>query len=171
MSSTNGGGVIQTFGSVNITGSTFTNVSSQAYGGVVWSTGTSGSIIFTNNVVNTSRAIQGGSLYSSGATITVSGCNFTSSSSSAQGGVLYFQGPTSFTNNIVNNCFSGDVGGALYVNSVNITGSQFTGCSSSLSGGAVYVTANSSLNVQNTQFQSNSAYLNGSAVYIVGGGY
>ena len=185
---------------VDIKGLTITrgNASSTSYGGAIYNSG--GSVTVTNVTFDSNQAPGvGGAIYSSGGSITVNSCTFNANTTVSIGGAIMIQSAaltvanSIFTNNIStgwwaggiffdagsrvltvsNSTFSGNrgtQGGGIYVfaaSSATVTGSTFSGNTATETGGAIF--SQSNLAVVNSTFTGNTAPAgNGSAIRNVG---
>ena len=109
-----------------ITGSTFSGNSAEKSGGAITvdnaSTLTVNNSVFTNNVVREGKAGHGGAVYVSGTSqVNVTSSEFTGNKA-GHGGAFYIQGQTAtFTDTVFTNNEAYEYGGALRVNTGNVT--------------------------------------------------
>ena len=144
------------------------NIAYHGYGGVIYATDSSFSILncyFANN----SASYRGGAVYSLNSAFTITTSNFTDNRA-PNGGVLYAQ-DSSFS--IGFSAFIGnradDAGGVLYVETdslFNIATSNFTYNSASNMGGVMYI-SHSSFSFVNNTIELNSVAKTGGVVYIL----
>lgn len=174
-----GGAIVNYFaGTLNVSGSTFTNNTAV---GVPGSGGSSGAILnygilnITNSVFSNNSANTGGVTQNDGGTMTVSGSAFSNNSAVnfGGGGVFANGGILTITDSTFSgNTAAGDGGGAIHnVNggsTLTVTGSTFTGNSASNQGGAILNGGGGGtavLSVTNSTFTGNSAGALGGAIH------
>ncbi len=113
---------------------------------------------------------NGGGMYCSGASPSISGCTFTSNSASGVGGGLYAD---TFSGSIDGNTFTGNTAGngaGLYLSGSSngsVSGNTVTGNTANTSsgnGGGIYAYSNSSWTISDNAISGNSAY-NGAGIY------
>lgn len=137
------GGGLYTYGTVNITNSTFSeNTASSGYGGGVFNAG--GTVSITNSTFTSNAASGGfgGGLYNQNGSATIASDTFSNNTATYGGGGLDNSGSASV--NITNSTFSGNTaldGGGLGNTggaSASITNSTFTGNTATEVGGGIF---------------------------------
>lgn len=168
------GGAIQNAGTMNLSGTSFTNNESKYFGGAVLNTK---NLTISNSTFEGNKATYyGGAIFNQGA-LTINNETYfnnnkaTKSSTDARGGAIYNAGAgtldingAEFSNN------EAGIGGAIFVagtGSINIDNSKFDSNSSTLyDGGAVIQLDGSSsdISINNSTFTSNKAFYQGGAI-------
>lgn len=159
------GGVIGSFGkgALNITGGKFEDNTATDTGGAIRTKVKSNieGATFRNN-----SAKKGGAIYSQGVA-TVTDSTFSSNEAKNQGGAIYQRtGQSDITNSIFEENFANKGGGAIYINfdlseqQTTIKQSTFKK-NAAVFGGGVYLGGNSKLNVTETKFTENEAAYGG----------
>ena len=119
-----------------------------------------------NAVLQNARGENGGAIYATNGTVTVSG-SVTKNSATNGGAVYVNNGTVTVSGSMSEN--DGTNGGAVYVNNGTVTVSGSMSGNNAANGGAVYVT-NGTVTVSGSM-SGNSATGNGGAVYMTGGSF
>jgi len=179
-----GGAIVFTTGTVNVTSSSFINCSAAHYGGAIFFT-TGGNVNIISSSFTNCSATAGGAIFTDNGNITVTSSTFTNCSAPENGpgygGAIFAQHNTAVTvtSSTFTNC-TANQGGAIATNSetLKITSSTFTNCSAKYSathtqegwGGAIYTTGNTNTaNVTSSTFTNCSASRGGAIFTYYGG--
>ncbi|MCM1265220.1 MAG: hypothetical protein NC200_03390, partial [Candidatus Gastranaerophilales bacterium] len=192
-----GGAILNSEGTVTITGTTFSSNSADL-GGAVYNLGymNIASAVSGKKTIKTAftsnTGVSGGAIYNKGQ-MDIDNATFTSNNSTDAGGALLLSTSGNpdgsdlpcLSANITNTSFSKNTsknGGAIYVlgvleyegsepidNYVTIKNSTFTSNSAKEYGGAIYADRGSHVTIIDTDFKNNKAGTNGGAIFINGG--
>jgi hypothetical protein len=169
-SASNGGGINNSGGTVNITNSTITNNSASgstsSLGGGIYNTGTvniTNSTITNNSASGSTSSLGGGIVNLSGGIVNITNSTITNNSAtvgSSGGGIMNFSGGTvNVTNSTItnNSASSGGNGGGINNGggTVNITNSTITNNSATVGGGGIRNAG--TVNARNTIIANNNA--------------
>jgi hypothetical protein len=155
-----GGAGMVNFGTMTLTGSTFSgNVTAESGGGIA--NGPIGTLAVANSSFSGNSAYSGGGLYSSG-TLTVTGSTFSDNvaTTSAGGGILIdSRSPATVTNSsfIGNSARANNGGGIANSGMATITDSTFRGNSAFFDGGGIWNPFHSILTVTGSALSDNTA--------------
>ena len=174
--SSSNGGAIGTAAALTLTGCTVKDNISSGKGGGVYQSGSDGTNVFTDLILNNNTAsgdgAQGGGLYVGGGKVKMVGGTVSSNSCGEHGGGVYVKsGRDGFIseNTVYSSNTAYKSGGGLYVNkgSALVKGGSFTKNQPRVSGGGVYVNEDSTVTVEdNVIFSENRTGYGGSAIYL-----
>ena len=165
-SASNWGGAIFNTSTATITDSTFSNNSAKYSGGAIYNY-VNGTVTITDSTFNNNSAGYGGAIDNWG-TATITDSTF-SNNTADYGGAIYNGGTATITDSTFNNN-SADYGGAIYNyvdGTVTITDSTLSNNSASNWGGAIFNDVNGTVTITDSTFNNNSADYGG-AIYNTG---
>ncbi|MCI6602633.1 MAG: InlB B-repeat-containing protein [Clostridiales bacterium] len=157
------GGVIATFGTLNITGGSFEGNSATIKGGAIWLSNNSQSQIENASFLN-NQAARGGAI-SASCPLVMSDCTLTQNRAKWGAGVFAEKPVTLSTINAAENQVN-EAGGVLYLYAGGtIENSNFSHNSAEKQGGAIYLKAGD-LTLSESTFTGNTATYGGGALFI-----
>ena len=164
--------MVKNQGTLNVNeGATLQNAKGTGNGGAILST--AGSVNLSGGTIRGNEAVWGAAVYASGGDVNLSG-GAVEGNSAQSGGAIYYSGNGALNitdGSVSNNTVTGGNGGAVYVGggTVNLSGGTIEGNSAtSGSGGAIYATSALIAISDDASVQSNSAQ-SGGAIYAENG--
>ena len=168
---TGGGAIFAFYAEVGLSNLTISG-SSSASGGAINADGSA--VTLSNCSLSGTSPAGGGAMYASSSSVTLTGCTVSGTSDSSGGALYLYATSLEAANCVFENCVSGALGGAIYINIgselCEIENSTVSNCTAQANGGAMYVETGS------VSITANSAIENcvsqngiGGAFYLVGG--